>query len=72
VVVLGSSELKPVKWREWANRQESENPGYIVPTPDLALMLPRASNILEHRPGFLDIRAKRKEFSARKNIEDKK
>ena len=25
-VVLNSSELKPVKWREWANLQEHENP----------------------------------------------
>ena len=25
-VVLNSSELKPVKWREWANSQERETP----------------------------------------------
>jgi hypothetical protein len=28
-MVLGSAEPKPVKWREWANKQESENPGYF-------------------------------------------
>jgi hypothetical protein len=27
-VLLGSPELKSVKWREWSNQQEKENPGY--------------------------------------------
>lgn len=27
-VVLSSAELRPVKWREWTNSQELENPGY--------------------------------------------
>jgi hypothetical protein len=25
-VVLNSAEMKPVKWREWASKQERENP----------------------------------------------
>jgi len=50
-VVLGAAELKPAKWREWTNLQERENPGGM--------------NILENRPGFMDIRAKRKAFLAK-------
>lgn len=69
-IVLESSELKPVKWREWANQQEKENPGYALFADGLSKVA-SASNILEHRPGFLDIRAKRKEFAARKKTEGK-
>jgi hypothetical protein len=29
----------------------------------------RAANILEHRPGFVDIRARRKAFLAKKGLE---
>lgn len=28
-VVLGSSQMKPVQWREWTNQQEKEAPGCV-------------------------------------------
>lgn len=66
VVVSSTTDLKPVKWREWANLQEDEAPGYILSCSRLTF---RAGNILEHRPGFVDIRARRKAFLARKGLE---
>lgn len=67
-VILGSSQLKPVKWREWTNEQEREAPGSVLHMS--FALTSRATNILEHRPGFLDIRARRKAFLAKK--EEKK
>lgn len=67
-VVLSSAELKPVKWREWANLQEHENPKSLLLNH---LANDSASNILEHRPGFLDIRAKRKAYLTNKSSEKK-
>jgi Membrane magnesium transporter len=61
--VFNSTELKPVNWREWTNLQEHQNPGY---TYLLLVANNSASNILEHRPGFIDIRAKRKAFLEKK------
>ena len=28
-VILGSAQMKPVKWREWTNQQEREAPGFL-------------------------------------------
>ena len=67
-VVLNSAEMKPVKWREWASKQERENPRYLHPFLK-SVANTSTSNILENRPGFIDIRAKRTEFLAKKGLE---
>ncbi|RMD43245.1 hypothetical protein DV735_g1885, partial [Chaetothyriales sp. CBS 134920] len=49
-LVLGADPLKPISWSTWAGQIEREG----GPSPFAAL---------EERPGFVDIRAKRKEFA---------
>ncbi|RMZ79776.1 hypothetical protein DV738_g3208, partial [Chaetothyriales sp. CBS 135597] len=49
-LVLGADPLKPISWSTWAGQLEREG----GPSPFAAL---------EERPGFVDIRAKRKEFA---------
>ncbi|KAL2043285.1 hypothetical protein N7G274_003591 [Stereocaulon virgatum] len=50
-LVVGAEELKPITWRAWAGKVERENGG-VGPFQGL-----------EDRLGFVDIRAKRKEFA---------
>ena len=49
-VVLGAEPLRPISWSTWAGKIEKEG----GPNPFLAL---------EDRVGFMDIRAKRREFA---------
>jgi len=49
-LVLGSQSLKPISWSTWAGKIERE--GQVNPFQSL-----------ENRAGFMDIRAKRKEFA---------
>jgi len=65
-VVLNSAEMKPVQWRDWASKQERENPRYLMPA--LIATNFRTSNIIKNRPGFIDIRAKRREYLAEKGL----
>jgi len=53
-LVLGAEELKPISWRVWAGKVEREKG-----KPDGAR---NPFEGLEERAGFMDIRAKRKEF----------
>ncbi|MCJ1300852.1 hypothetical protein MMC08_003651 [Hypocenomyce scalaris] len=59
-LVLGAEELKPISWRVWAGRIEREKEvgregkGGVGGNPFQGL---------EERVGFMDIRAKRKEFA---------
>lgn len=50
-LVLGAEELKPITWRVWAGKAERESRGG------------GPFQALEERLGFMDIRAKRKEFA---------
>ena len=50
-LVLGSEPLKPIAWSKWAGGIEKEG-GAQNPF-----------RVLEDRPNYLDIRAKRKEFA---------
>ncbi|RJE19957.1 hypothetical protein PHISCL_07697 [Aspergillus sclerotialis] len=50
-LVLGAEQLKPISWSVWAGQIEKEG-GARNPY-----------RRLEERPGFIDIRAKRKEFA---------
>lgn len=60
-VVLGSPELKPIQWREWAGKQQREKQDNAK-TGD-AGFVSNPYKALDERVGFLDIRATRKEFA---------
>jgi len=51
-IVLSAEPLKPISWRVWAGQIEKEGKSLNHPYKGL-----------EERSGFLDIRAKRKEFT---------
>ncbi|KAI9673527.1 MAG: hypothetical protein M1829_004034 [Trizodia sp. TS-e1964] len=62
-LVLGAESLKPIRWREWAGRIEREGghgadailgSGEVGMNPFLSL---------ESRAGFVDVRAKRRDFA---------
>lgn len=61
-VVLSSPDLKPIKWNVWAGRLERSKEARQIKGFGQGGGNPYAA--LEERPGFLDIRAKRKEFAA--------
>ena len=48
--MLGAEDLKPISWRVWAGKAERERGGGPYQG-------------LEERIGFMDIRAKRREFA---------
>lgn len=60
-VVLGAQELKPIQWRVWAGRMEREKRGVQKDLDSGFVENPYRA--LDDRAGFLDIRAKRKEFA---------
>lgn len=47
---MGTEELQPIIFRVWAGKEERQCPGGVY-------------GGLEERPGFLDMRAKRKDFA---------
>jgi hypothetical protein len=60
-VVLGSPDLQPIQWNVWAGRLERSKEAREIKAVGLGGGNPFAN--LDERPGFLDIRAKRKEFA---------
>lgn len=60
-VVMSSPELKPIQWSVWAGRLERSKEAREIKAVGLGGGNPYAS--LEERPGFLDVRGKRKEFA---------
>jgi len=60
-VVLSSPELKPIQWNVWAGRLERSKEARVVKEVGVGGGNPYA--VLEERPGFLDIRGRRKEFA---------
>lgn len=60
--VLGSPELKPIQWNVWAGRLEKSKDARIMKEVGVGGGNPYAG--LDERPGFLDIRGKRKEFAS--------
>ena len=58
-LVLRAEALKPISWRVWAGKAERESGGE------------RPYQGLEERIGFVDIRAKRKEFADWVRSQDK-
>ena len=61
-VVLGSSDLKPIRWNVWAGKMERSKEARKMTELGVGGGNPYA--YLEDRPGFLDIRGKRTEFAA--------
>lgn len=61
-VVLGSQSLKPIQWNVWAGRLERSKEAREIHGVGVGGGNPFAS--LEERPGFLDIRSRRKDFAA--------
>lgn len=62
-VVLSSPDLKPIQWNVWAGRLEKSKAAREIKAVAVGGGNPYAA--LEERPGFLDIRARRKEFAGR-------
>nr|POE47348.1 hypothetical protein CFP56_00679 [Quercus suber] len=60
-VVLSSPALKPIRWNVWAGRLERSKQARQYTDVGVGGGNPYAN--LEERPGFLDIRARRKEFA---------
>jgi len=60
-IVLGSQDFKPIQWREWAGTTEREKQKDINNLDQGIGGNPYKA--LDERAGFLDIRAKRKEFA---------
>ncbi|EME48662.1 hypothetical protein DOTSEDRAFT_162346 [Dothistroma septosporum NZE10] len=60
-VVLSSPELKPIQWNVWAGRLERSQEAREIKAVGLGGGNPYAT--LEERPGFLDVRGRRKEFA---------
>nr|POE54935.1 ribulose-1,5 bisphosphate carboxylase/oxygenase large subunit n-methyltransferase, chloroplastic [Quercus suber] len=60
-VVLSSPALKPIRWNVWAGRLEKSKQARQYTEVGVGGGNPYAN--LEERPGFLDIRARRKEFA---------
>ena len=65
-LVLDSPRLRPIRWRVWAGRVEREGARGLPGGSDGGSSLAATGNpfrMLEMRPGFVDIRHQRKEFS---------
>ncbi|KAI9676983.1 MAG: hypothetical protein M1817_006822 [Caeruleum heppii] len=63
-LVLGSPPLKPVQWRVWAGQLEREGTGMVKGGHgEVKGPVGNPYRGLESRVGFVDIRAKRKEFA---------
>lgn len=61
-LVLGSPQLRPIRWNVWAGKIEREGKAGFVGAPgDEFKGNPFAS--LEARPGFVDVRGGRREFA---------
>ncbi|KAI1005829.1 hypothetical protein K3495_g2389 [Podosphaera aphanis] len=64
-LVLGTPELRPIQWREWAGRIEREDGNRLLSGDGLTDKdyIANPFKVLESRPGFLDIRKQRREFT---------
>lgn len=60
-VVLGSQNLKPIQWNVWAGRLERSKEAREIQGVGVGGGNPFAA--VEERPGYLDIRGRRKDFA---------
>jgi hypothetical protein len=64
-LVLGTPELRPIKWRVWAGKIEREGErGFMDGNGEVEKdYVGNPFKVLESRPSFMDIRKQRKEFA---------
>ncbi|KAI6087876.1 magnesium transporter [Hypoxylon rubiginosum] len=64
-IVLGTSNLRPIQWRVWAGKIEREGEaGFANNSGEVEKdYVGNPFQLLENRPGFVDIRKQRKEFA---------
>lgn len=66
-LVLGAPVLRPIRWRAWAGKIEREGRAGFAAGADGArskeAFIGNPFRMLEARPGFVDIRGQRSEFS---------
>ncbi|OBT47862.1 hypothetical protein VE00_01493 [Pseudogymnoascus sp. WSF 3629] len=64
-LVLGTAELRPIRWRVWAGKIEREGEkGFLGADGQVAKdYVGNPYKALESRPGFVDIRRQKKEFA---------
>ncbi|EON61365.1 hypothetical protein W97_00579 [Coniosporium apollinis CBS 100218] len=66
-LVLGSPALRPIQWSEWAGEVEQEEGRQRQGRGKAGMKegegVGNPFRMLEERPGFVDVRAKRKEFA---------
>ncbi|KAI1373620.1 magnesium transporter [Hypoxylon crocopeplum] len=64
-MVLGTSKLRPIQWRVWAGKIEREGEaGFLNSSGGVEKdYVGNPFQLLESRPGFVDIRKQRKEFA---------
>ncbi|OTA82353.1 hypothetical protein M434DRAFT_401032 [Hypoxylon sp. CO27-5] len=64
-MVLGTSKLRPIQWRVWAGKIEREGEaGFVNSSGEVEKdYVGNPFQLLESRPGFIDIRKQRKEFA---------
>ena len=64
-LVLGTPKLRPIRWHEWAGKIEREGEaGFLTGSGEVDKDY-RGSpfQLLEARPGFVDIRKQRRDFA---------
>ncbi|KAL7628154.1 hypothetical protein AAE478_002352 [Parahypoxylon ruwenzoriense] len=64
-MVLSTSKLRPIQWRVWAGKIEREGEaGFLSSSGEVEKdYVGNPFQLLESRPGFVDIRKQRKEFA---------
>ncbi len=64
-LVLGTPELRPIRWRVWAGKIEREGEkGFVDADGEIARdFVGNPFRALESRPGFVDIRRQKREFA---------
>ncbi|CAN8099063.1 unnamed protein product [Discula destructiva] len=65
-LVANTPKLRPIQWRVWAGKVEREGEqGFLQSNGEVDKdFVGNPFRVLETRPGFVDIRAQRKEFAA--------
>jgi len=65
-LVLGTPKLRPIKWHEWAGKIEREGEaGFQTGSGEVEKdYRGNPFSVLETRPGFIDIRKQRREFTS--------
>lgn len=63
-LVVGTPELRPVKWCVWAGMIEGERDNFLIDSDGFLKKNDTLNpfKYIESRPGFIDIRKQRREF----------